>query len=148
MTHKNTSILISSLLVTSAVGMIAIMYLVFFDGRSINKPISLNTRYDQTLVDKKEYNVGDTIKVKIDYCKYRDIDGAWSWSLVDGIKVDFTPVPINLKNGCHVTWVAIGTVPAIAAHTPDVHIEGQGVYRFNRFSAVSFAITSQTFSIK
>lgn len=148
MKHKITSILLAFTLFLTAVGIVAIFYLVFVDGRMVNVPVVFSVPQGGVQVEKKIYEVGDIIRVRLNFCKSRNIEGVWRWSLLDDVIVSFPTKVGNVPKGCHNVWTEIGKISPSLRGEKDVHLEASGAYQLNRFNTVTATLKSESFSIK
>jgi len=97
-------------------------------------------------VDKKEYRIGDRISYTIDYCKYTEIQGIVSRSLVDGFKYNYSDYKSNVSIGCKTVIVSDMVIPDYL--TPGIyHIETLAEYKINPLRNVEIRWKSVDFKV-
>jgi hypothetical protein len=81
-------------------------------------------------VDKKVYAPGEEIRYTISYCKSREIVGTVYRTIVNSVRIAYTPTQSNLPAGCREVTVAGNVIP-LFLDPGTYHLEVTGEYQVN-----------------
>lgn len=127
MNHKNVGL---ASLIVILVGGLYLIWAFFLDGQLLNLPLIIHGQ-PQTL--KSEYLPGETVYLRVDYCKNRQLDATLQCTLVDDYETFFSPRQTSNPVGCRISTVPIATLPD-NVHAGVYHFECQATYHINGFN--------------
>lgn len=146
---------ITTLLFITIAGLLYLLWFYNVDGVYLNPPLTFKHDPLNIRVEKSVYHAGDTIRVKVNFCKRREGLGETRWSIIDG-KIIYIPSegPRELPVGCYpkqgeTTLVDAVKIPidySLLGHK--VHLEGVGTIYLSGGRQVRYTYKTEEFLIK
>ena len=141
---KKTFLYLNSIFIV--VGILFLSYLAFIDGVVLNKPITYNGNVFTT--DKQIYYVGDTVKVNIQFCKMRNLEGTVQWALVDTYIYYMPQIKSNVPVGCYTDKYFDAGFITKAIVPGKYHFEGVRKFEVNPLRTVYYNYKTTDFEIR
>ncbi len=121
------------------------------DGVYFNKALVQMNDTMNLETDKAVYHRGDTVKVRLAYCKYRQYQAETTWRIINETVITFPAKSSGVANlGCYgldkPLWAGVVTIPDYASFGTH-HIEGQSVIHVN-VNDIYFNFKSQDFEVR
>lgn len=145
----------TTLVMLTTAGLLYLLWFYNIDGIYTNPPLTFKHDPLNIQTEKDVYNVGEVIRIKVNFCKRREGLGETRWSLIDG-KILYIPTsgPRELPIGCYpkqgdYTLVDAVTIPldySLLGHK--VHFEGVGTIYLSGGREVRYTYKTTEFIIK
>lgn len=146
----------TTLVITTAVGLLYLLWFYNVDGVYMNPPITFNHDTLNIKTEKEVYKVGETIRIHVNFCKRRAGLGETRWSIIDG-KITYLPsdglkeLPIGCypKNKDATTLVDVVKIPleySLIGHK--VHLEGVGTVYLSGGREIRYTYKTTEFEIR
>jgi hypothetical protein len=151
-THHH--LIMSVMMLLTIVGILWLVWATTIDGRWVRRPIVI---YDvvmesgqtvQLVTDKLQYNQGETVRGLIKYCKTREIEVEFQWSLIDTYLKFFPKKKAQAAIGCHEVLTDIEMIPLDQYPDTDLYFETVLTYKINGLNTVNIPIRTNTFRVK
>lgn len=138
---------IIALLTLFALTLFTVGYLMFFDGKAINKIVEFDSTSIQTEFDT--YKPGDSVRAYVSFCKYRPIIPEVEWSLVDTY-IRFYQRKSNGTSSVDCFKDVLFDIEKIPLDSfrGKYQFSGKLYYKANVFRTVEYVLTTNFFEIK
>ena len=98
--------------------------------------------------DKLIYNQGETVYGLVKYCKNRDIEVEFQWSLIDRYLKFFPKKKAYATVGCHEVLTEIEQIPFDQYPDTDLYFETTLAYHINGLNTVYIPVRTNTFKVQ
>ena len=134
----------------SIVGLLAIVFMIFIDGRFFLTPIRIESPLELKTV-KDTYKVGEVVQVYFTFCKNRNIEGFTQWYITDGVILTFPRnTTTNIIKGCYTDKIVdIERIPPLIdlSLSDKFRFEGAVNYKINFLNHIIVPLRTTSFRI-
>lgn len=147
---RHSHIAFMGLSILTMVGIVYLLWAIFIDGIVVRKPITIYDQKEgvQIQTDKFIYNQGEMVYGLIKYCKNRNIEVQFQWSLVDSYLKFFPKKRAQAAIGCHEVLTQIEQIPYDQYPDTDLYFETVLIYEINGLNTVYVPLRTNTFKVQ
>lgn len=154
----------TTLVMTTAMGLLYLLWFYNIDGVYMNPPITFKHDPLNIKTEKEVYKVGETIRIHVNFCKMRAGLGETRWSIIDGKIIDLPsnglrelPVGCYPKDQATTTLVDVVKIPldySLLGHkvhlegVHKVHLEGVGTVYLSGGREIRYTYKTTDFEIR
>lgn len=146
----------TTLVMTTAVGLLYLLWFYNIDGVYMNPPITFKHDPLNIKTEKEVYKVGETIRIHVNFCKRRSGLGETRWSIIGG-KIIYLPsnglkeLPVGCYPKGQSTTTLVDVVKIPLDYSPigyKVHLEGVGTVHLSGGREIRYTYKTTEFEVR